>query len=78
VIVTVVTILTVLVALPVSAQGFTHGIVINVDGEDYYLMGPADGPNGEQDVPGHHWVQTGPDRLEGKHYNTGPNGAPQW
>ena len=74
----VVAALTVLAAVPVSAEGFAHGIVINVDGEDYYLMGPADGPNGEKDVPGHYWVQAGPDKLVGKHYNTGPNGAPQW
>jgi selenium-binding protein 1 len=74
----VVAALTVLAAVPVGAEGFTHGIVINVDGEDYYLMGPADGPNGEKDVPGHYWVQAGPDKLVGKHYNTGPNGEPQW
>ncbi len=29
-----------LVALPVTAQGYVHGIVLNVDGEDYYLAGP--------------------------------------
>jgi selenium-binding protein 1 len=67
-----------LVALPVGAAGFTHGIVISVDGEDYYLAGPPDGPNGELDIPGHYWVQAGPDQLVGKHYNTGPFGAPSW
>lgn len=66
------------VAVPASAQGFVHGIVINVDGEDYYLKGPPDGPNGEKDVPGHDWVQAGPNKLVGKHYNTGPFGASQW
>ena len=60
------------------AKGFVHGIIINVDGEDYYLAGAPDGPNGEIDVPGHHWVQAGPNQLVGKHYNTGPFGAPQW
>ena len=65
-------------ALPVGAKGFVHGIVINVDGTDYYLAGAPDGPNGEIDVPGHDWVQAGPDQLVGKHYNTGPFGAAQW
>jgi len=59
-------------------QGFVHGIVVPVDGEDYYLMGPADGPNGELDVPGHYWVLAGRNKLVGNHYNTGPFGAPQW
>jgi selenium-binding protein 1 len=70
--------LLILAAVPVSAQGFVHGIVIEVDGEDYYLDGPDDGPNGEKDVPGHYWVQAGPDKVVGKHYNTGPSGASQW
>jgi hypothetical protein len=74
----VVAALTILTVVPVGAQGFTHGIVVNVDGDDYYLMGPADGPNGEMDVPGHYWVLAGKDQLVGKHYNTGPNGAPSW
>ena len=65
-------------AVPASAKGFVHGIVINVDGEYYYLDGPADGPNGEKDVPGHDWVRAGRNKLVGKHYNTGPFGAPQW
>jgi selenium-binding protein 1 len=60
------------------AGGFVHGIVIEVDGEDYYLAGAPDGPNGETDVPGHDWVISGKDKLVGKHYNTGPFGAPQW
>jgi selenium-binding protein 1 len=70
--------LAVVLVLPVSAAGFTRGIVINVDGADYYLAGPPDAPNGAQDVPGHYWVQAGPDKIVGKHYNTGPFGAPQW
>jgi selenium-binding protein 1 len=64
--------------LPVSAGGFTRGIVINVDGVDYYLAGPPDAPGGARDVPGHYWVQAGPNKIVGKHYNTGPFGAPQW
>lgn len=63
---------------PVSAKGFTHGIVVNVDGEDYHLAGAPDGPGGATDIPGHDWVQAGPRQLVGKHYNTGPFGAPQW
>ena len=60
------------------AKGFTHGIVIDVDGEDYYMAGAPDGPGGATDIPGHYWVQAGPNQLVGKHYNTGPFGAPQW
>ncbi len=70
--------LTVAVALPVSAKGFVHGIVINVDGDDYYLAGAPDGPGGAIDVPGHYWVQAGRNKLVGKHYNTGPFGASKW
>lgn len=67
-----------LVAVPVSAKGFVHGIVINVDGVDYYLAGAPDGPGGAYDIPGHYWVQASPNKLVGKHYNTGPFGASQW
>ena len=38
-----------------KGKGFVHGIVVKLDGEDYYLAGPPDGPNGERDVPGHTW-----------------------
>ena len=51
-------------------NGFTHGILLDVDGEGYYLMGMPVGDDGATDVPGHYWNQTGPDRLVGKHYNT--------
>jgi len=27
---------------------------------------------------GHYWVQAGPNKLVGKHYNSGPFGASQW
>jgi hypothetical protein len=64
--------------LPARAEGFVHGIVINVDGTDYYLAGAPDGPGGAIDIPGHHWVQAGPNQLVGKHYNTGPFGAASW
>ena len=62
----------------VESRGFVHGIVINVDGEDYYLLGPPDGPDGARDIPGHYWVMAGPKQLVGKHHNTGPFGVPQW
>jgi selenium-binding protein 1 len=62
----------------VGAAGFEHAPVFLVDGEEYYMAGAPDGPNGAVDVPGHTWVQTGPNQVAGKHYNTGPFGAPQW
>ncbi|MDF1501267.1 MAG: hypothetical protein P1P76_12440 [Anaerolineales bacterium] len=65
-------------ATPVLAAGFTHAPAITVDGEGYYLAGAPDGEGGASDIPGHYWVQSGPDRLVGKHYNTGPFGAPSW
>jgi hypothetical protein len=75
-----VTILILLLALAgqVAADAFAHGIVINLDGEDYYLAGAPDGPDGATDIPGHYWSFAGPRQLVGKHYNEGPFGAPQW
>ncbi|MDH5229928.1 MAG: hypothetical protein OEY38_07715 [Gammaproteobacteria bacterium] len=52
---------------------FIHGIKLNIEDELYYFRGPADGANGEQDSPGHSWVQFG-NRLIGKIHNTGPFG----
>ena len=43
-------ILVALVALPVAAKGFEHGIVLEVDGTDYYLAGAPDGPGGATDI----------------------------
>jgi selenium-binding protein 1 len=57
---------------------FVHGIVLKVDGKPYYLAGAPDGPTGEFDIPGHSWVQVSKNKIIGKHYNTGPFGAPQW
>ena len=74
----IVAVLLLAVVPPVSAAGFAHGPTIDVDGEDYYLAGAPDGPGGVTDIPGHSWVQAGPRALVGKHYNTGPFGAPQW
>jgi len=65
-------------APPPSEDEYVHGITIQVDGEDYYLSGPADGPNGEQDIPGHTWRLEGSNKLLGNHYNTGPMGASKW
>ena len=70
-----------LLIVPVFAgrnQGFVHGIVIPLDGTDYYLAGAPDGPDGAFDIPGHYWVLAGKNQLVGKHYNTGPFGASQW
>jgi hypothetical protein len=36
--------------LPVSAGGFTRGIVINVDDVDYYLAGPPGAPRGGRET----------------------------
>lgn len=58
--------------------GFVHGIVVSIDGEDYYFAGAPDSPNGATDIPGHEWVQASPTMLVGKHYNTGPFGAAKW
>jgi selenium-binding protein 1 len=59
-------------------RGFEHGIVLKVDGMDYYLAGAPDGVDGAIDVPGHYWRQIGKRNLIGLHFNTGPFGAPQW
>jgi len=61
-----------------NSKGFVHGIVVNIDGDDYYFGGAPDGPGGAIDVPGHSWVQAGPNQLVGKHYNTGPFDKPQF
>lgn len=61
-----------------SNSGFVHGIVITLDGTEYYLAGAPDGPGGEYDIPGHYWVLAGKNQLVGKHYNTGPFGDSQW
>lgn len=58
-------------------EEYVSGIVLNVDGEDYYLAGPP-APGGGLDVPGHEWIKFGANYLKGKHYNTGPGGAQQW
>ena len=55
-----------------SAGGFTHAPIINLDGEDYYMAGAPDGPGGTTDIPGHYWVQAGPNQVVGKHLNEGP------
>lgn len=58
---------------------FVHGPVVMIDGEEYYLApGAPDGPNGATDIPGHYWRQITDDRLQGKHYNTGPFGKSKW
>ena len=54
-----------------NPQGFVHGLLFEVDGENYYFAGPGS-ELGAHDVPGHSWVQTGPYRFVGRHYNIGP------
>ena len=62
-----------------GAKGFTHAPVIDVDGVDYYMApGAPDGLDGAPDIPGHYWVQAGPNQVVGKHFNTGPWGASKW
>ena len=56
-------------------EPYAHGIVVDIDGEDYYFDGPAEGPNGEKDIPGHYWVQLDDRNIQGLHYNTGPGMA---
>ena len=48
---------------------YTHGIVVTVDGEDYYFDGPADAMNGGKDIPGHYWLQLDESNLEGYSYS---------
>lgn len=73
-------VLTLAIVVPVSAKGFTHAPVVTVDGTDYWFAGAPDGPDNATDIPGHYWAQGKgkSNRLVGKHYNTGPFGAPQW
>jgi hypothetical protein len=68
----VVLVMMALVALPAGAQGFVHGIEINVDGEAYYMAGVPVGDDGATDIPGHYWVNAGPNQVVGKHFNEGP------
>jgi len=64
----------------ISDRGeFVHGPVVMIDGEEYYLApGAPDGPNGATDIPGHFWKQITPNRIQGRHYNTGPFGKASW
>lgn len=62
-----------------NPEDFVHGIVITLDQEDYYFLGPPDGSGGARDIPGHSWVYgDDPYTLVGRHYNIGPFGMPQW
>lgn len=65
-------------ALMEPSEPYVHGILVDIDGEDYYFDGPADGPDSAKDIPGHYWVQFDSMNLQGLHYNTGPDGAAQW
>ena len=61
-----------------SSSKFIHGITIKLHHERYYFAGPPDGKNGESDVPGHEWLSVGKNRFLGRHFNTGPFGAPSF
>jgi hypothetical protein len=58
-----------------NPKAFIHGLAVNIEGEEYWFKGPGSIP-GAVDVPGHSWVQTGPYRVVGRHYNVGPSAAP--
>ena len=51
-------------------QKFTQGIQVKIDGKPYYFGGMPVGTSGATDVPGHSWIQTGKNKLIGKHHNT--------
>ena len=69
--------LAVLAVIPASASGFERGVVVLIeDGKEYYFAGEPVGDG--WDIPGHSWVQAGPDQWVGKHVNTGPGGASKW
>ena len=62
-----------------AKKKFEHGPIVIIDGEQYYLApGAPDGPNGATDIPGHFWRQISKNRLQGRHYNTGPFGKANW
>ncbi len=61
-----------------DTKEFIHGITFKVDDQQYNITGAPDGPNGEQDIPGHYWLQTDKNNFVGQHYNTGPFGAEKW
>lgn len=60
-------------------NGLQAGIILEVDGEDYYFAGPPIAEDSNKlDVPGHEWVSLSSTIIYGKHYNTGPFGAERW
>ena len=63
-----------------NPKGFVHGIALEIEGEIWYFAGPGSlvPPFSVIDVPGHTWVQTGPYRVKGRHYNIGPAGMASW
>lgn len=66
------------VCSPKPPVGFIHGVILEIDSEQYYMAGPADGSMGEQDVPGHYWITLSSRWMVGLHYNTGPFDASKW
>ncbi len=66
--------ITPVIASPASAQEFqgVNGIIINVDGLNFYWEGPPIYPTSARDIPGHYWTQTSPTTLTAQHWNIGP------
>ena len=64
-----------------NPKGFEHGLAVEIEGMEYYFKGPGS-VQGVIDVPGHTWVQAGPNQIVGRHYNVGPwmapAGTPWW
>jgi selenium-binding protein 1 len=61
-----------LIAMPASASnnsGFSLGLIVEIDGEDYRWEPVPFAPT-DYDIVGHYWVQAGPKKLVAKHYNT--------
>lgn len=61
---------------PAIGESFQRGIVLQIDGEDYFMDGPLE--DARRDLPGHSWVKLGPGLVWGRHVNTGPFGLPKW
>ena len=64
-----------------NPKSFEHGLAVEIEGSKYYFKGPGS-VEGVIDVPGHTWVQVGPNQVMARHYNVGPwmapAGTPWW
>ena len=59
---------------PAIAQEFQgiNGLILNLDGLNFYWEGPPIYPTTTRDIPGHYWTQTSPTTLTAQHWNIGP------